>query len=67
MFNFMSNLIPFQFENHSIRAIEINNQTWVLVADIAQAIGHSNPRALVKVIDQDDVRKVYVTAQVVLH
>jgi prophage antirepressor-like protein len=56
----VSELIPFKFENREIRVAEISNQTWVLVADIAQAIEHSNPRELVKVIDKDDVRKVYV-------
>lgn len=56
----MSNIVPFQFENHSVRVVTVNNEPWFVVADIAKAIGHSDPRKLAEIADEDDRKKVPV-------
>ncbi len=38
----MSNVIPFQFDNITIRAIEIDGAPWFIGKDIAEALGYAN-------------------------
>jgi len=40
----MSNIIPFNFENNSIRVIEINQEPWFVAKDVADLLGYSNSR-----------------------
>lgn len=38
----MSNVVPFNFENNSVRVIEINNEPWFVARDVAIILGYSN-------------------------
>lgn len=39
----MSQVIPFQFDTISIRAVEINGEPWFVGKDVADALGYANP------------------------
>lgn len=38
----MSNMIPFSFENHSVRAFNINGTPWVVGKDLCNILGYAN-------------------------
>lgn len=38
----MSNVVPFNFENNSVRVIDINNEPWFVARDVAIILGYSN-------------------------
>jgi prophage antirepressor-like protein len=37
-----TNLIPFTFDNHSIRTLRVNGQPWFVASDLCEALGISN-------------------------
>ena len=53
---------PESFEH--VKPIMIDGEPMWIVADVCRAIGHSNSRDAVKLIDGDDVRKIYATDSV---
>ena len=50
----MSKLIPFSFENHSIRTIIINDKPWFIAADVCSVLGIKNHRDSVRHLDDDE-------------
>lgn len=58
----MSNMIPFEFENHTVRVnLDAGNEPWFNANDICKALEHGNARqALESHVDKDDVQKMDV-------
>lgn len=55
----MSALVPFHFESHQVRVVEIEGESWFVLADLADALGIARkPSALSERLD-DDVRQTY--------
>ncbi len=44
----MSNIIPFNFKNHSVRVIDVNNEPWFIAKDVAELLGYSNPQKAIR-------------------
>ncbi|MGR4895826.1 Bro-N domain-containing protein [Stenotrophomonas sp. LARHCG68] len=44
----MNNVIPFQFDNIAVRAMEIDGAPWFVAKDVAVALGYANPRKAVR-------------------
>lgn len=54
----INNQIIKSFNNHEVRAIDINNQIWFIANDIAKALSYSNARdAINRHVDKEDVVK----------
>jgi prophage antirepressor-like protein len=52
----MSNLIPFQFEEQSIRVLKEGDEPRFCVADVCAALEHTNPtKALRDLVEEDDL------------
>lgn len=49
-----TNLIPFQFESHSIRVVMIENEPWCVAADICSTLDISNPSQAMTRLDDDE-------------
>lgn len=63
----MSNmeLIPFHFESNEVRIIkDSHDQPWFIAKDVCAALEHSNYRMAVEILEEDEVRKVYITDSV---
>lgn len=48
-----TSIIPFTFEAHEIRAVEIGGAPWFVLADICQALGIRNARDISARLDED--------------
>ena len=61
----MSNIIPFSFENHSVRTLVINDQPWFVAADVGAILKLSNVRASVALLDDDErgVNTIYTRSE----
>ena len=53
----MNELQNFNFSGQDVRIITINDEPWFVVADIAKALGASNPRSLAQMVDEEDKGK----------
>ncbi len=53
----MSNLVPFDFNGDSIRAINLKNEPWFVAEDVCKALGLSNPTMSLKSLDDDERSK----------
>lgn len=49
-----SNVIPFDFKGHSVRAISIEGEPWFVAADVCRALGHSNTTKALYALDEDE-------------
>lgn len=55
----MNNLIPFQFEGHAVRVIEVGGEPWFSAKEVCDVLGFGNPRQAVEThVDEDDVQKL---------
>lgn len=54
----MSNIIPFQFENLSVRVLDLDGNHWFVAADVCSALTIKNPRDAISKLDDDDVQSV---------
>ena len=54
-------IIPFNFESNSVRMVMLKNEPWFVAADVCRVLGHTNSRAALRVLDDDEkgVTKVY--------
>lgn len=53
-----NNVLDFQFEGHDVRAIAIDGEPWFVGKDVAEALGYSKPRNVLKTnVDEDDALK----------
>lgn len=50
----MNAITPFQFDNHSVRVVDLKGFPWFIVADICAALGLSNPSQTVAALDPDE-------------
>lgn len=51
----MSNIIPFNFENQSIRVVERNGEPWFVLSDVCAVLGIINPSDAASRLDEDEV------------
>lgn len=63
--NEQSNLLPtiFQFDvtQQAVRSFIINDEPFIVAKDVCAILGHSNHKVAIKALDEDEVRKVYLT------
>lgn len=52
-----ANVVPFEFEGHDVRVVEIAGEPWFVAADVARALEYSQTNAMNKLIDDDDKMK----------
>ncbi|OUR68615.1 hypothetical protein A9Q73_03660 [Bermanella sp. 47_1433_sub80_T6] len=51
----MSNIIPFNFNNHKIRIInDVTGQPWFVLSDVCKALNLTNPSAVADRLDDDE-------------
>lgn len=57
----MADIIPFDFETNAVRVVMINDAPWFVAADVCRVLEHTNSRAALKRLDDDErgVSKVY--------
>jgi prophage antirepressor-like protein len=53
--------VPFRFESHEVRGLNINGEPWFIAKDVCEVLEHTNHRMAVDGLDDDEkgVRKVY--------
>ena len=51
----MTNIIPFDFEEHAVRVIMRDTDPWFVAADICRVLELKNPSMVVKGLDDDEV------------
>lgn len=51
----MQNLIPFNFESNSIRAVIINDEPWFVLSDVCSILEINNPSMAASRLDEDEV------------
>lgn len=44
----MSNIIPFNFHNNSVRVIEKDGEPWFVAKDVADLLGYANPSEAIR-------------------
>ena len=49
-----SQLSTFNFENHSVRIISIENEPWFVAKDLCDTLGISNPSKAILNLDEDE-------------
>jgi len=49
-----SNPIPFNFESHTIRAIDRDGEIWFIAADVCSALGHEHQSSTLRRLDEDE-------------
>ena len=61
----MSNIVPFSFENQSVRVIDKHGEPWFLAADICRALDHSDVSVSVGRLDDDEklAQTLFVSGQ----
>lgn len=61
----MSNIIPFHFESHAVRVVEIDGDPWFLASDVCRALEHSDTSTAVKRLDEEDklLQTIFVSGQ----
>lgn len=50
----MPNIIPFTFQAHDVRVVEIDGQPWFVGADVCAVLDHGNHRQALARVDEDD-------------
>lgn len=50
----MSNLINFNFENQTVRAVEKQGEPWFVANDVCDVLGLTNPRQALTALDDDE-------------
>jgi prophage antirepressor-like protein len=56
----MTDVTPFQFENHSVRVVVLDGEPWFVVLDVCRALEIANARDAAARIDREDVVKTDV-------
>ncbi|MGB2337096.1 MAG: BRO family protein, partial [Alcanivorax sp.] len=47
-------VIPFDFNSHSVRTLAVNGSPWLVLDDVAPALGYSRSRNAARVLDDDE-------------
>lgn len=50
----MSNVIPFSFDQHPVRVIELDGQPWFVLNDVTEALEFSRGRDAARMLDEDE-------------
>ncbi|MEF3322278.1 BRO family protein [Gulosibacter sp. GYB002] len=50
-----TDILPFQFESHEVRALMINDEPWVVAADVCRVLEIGNPSQALTRLDEDEV------------
>lgn len=50
----MKNIIPFDFEGHAVRVIEIDGEPWFVLVDVCVVLGLANPSQAATRLDDDE-------------
>ena len=50
----MSNIIPFDFKNHSVRVIDEDGEPWFVAMDVAEVLGYSDAHKMCSKLDEDE-------------
>ena len=60
----MNQLTPFNFKNHSVRAItDESGEPWFVAADVCSVLEHTNPSMAIQSLDDDERAKHYLGRQ----
>jgi len=51
----MSNMIPFEFEAHQVRVIDLDGAPWFVAKDVCEVLGIGNPSQAITRLDDDEV------------
>jgi anti-repressor protein len=54
----MNNLAVFDYENHKVRAVLVNEEPWWVLKDVCEVLGLSNPSMVSDRLDDDEKQKV---------
>jgi prophage antirepressor-like protein len=54
-------LVPFTFENHTVRTVVIENEPWFIVKDVCGALGINQPARAIENFPSNEVSKVINT------
>ncbi|SFY34845.1 BRO-N domain-containing protein, partial [Azotobacter vinelandii] len=50
----MTSIIPFQFEQHEVRVVEIDGELWWVAMDVAKVLGYSETEKMTRRLDADE-------------
>ncbi|MNZ06993.1 hypothetical protein D3C78_237590 [compost metagenome] len=50
----MSNVIPFSFDQHPVRVVELDGQPWFVASDVAVALEYRDADKLTRLLDEDE-------------
>ncbi len=50
----MPNVIPFSFDQHPVRVVELDGQPWFVASDVAEALEYSEAAAMTRHLDDDE-------------
>ncbi len=50
----MSNIIPFDFNNHAVRVIDDNGEPWFVAMDVADVLGYTDTEKMTRKLDGDE-------------
>jgi prophage antirepressor-like protein len=53
-----SQLVPFNFENHTVRTVLIDGDPWFIVRDVCDALGIGQPARAIENFPSNEVSKV---------
>ena len=57
----MNDLQIFNYNNHNVRTVDKDGQTWWVLKDVCGILGLSNSRIVSDRLDEDDVSQTYIT------
>lgn len=50
----MTELVPFDYEGHQVRVIVIDDEPWLVAADIARALGYGSAKDALRMVDESE-------------
>lgn len=50
----MSDIVPFSYEDFTVRTVLVDGEPWFVAADVAKAIHHSNMTKMTEMLDDDE-------------
>ncbi|MDF0553125.1 BRO family protein [Kamptonema sp. UHCC 0994] len=54
----MNSLTVFQFESQEVRIVEIDNEPWFVVKDVAAILGYTEPARMLQLVDDEDKQTI---------
>jgi prophage antirepressor-like protein len=48
------NMVPFEFDTNTLRALEINGEVWFVASDVCQSLGLDDTSKAVSRLDDDE-------------